>query len=97
MSACKRQRSAGNVASSTSTVGSLDPSDQVMGLTGVSSTSSVGAITPADVIGLTERSEGTDNWCCMGLSLTIKIFIDFDTYKSLYIKNLKYAHLIPIF
>ena len=38
----------------TSSVGSIDPSDQVMGLTGVSTSASVGSISVADqVVGLT--------------------------------------------
>ena len=42
--------------SATSTVGALDPADQVMGLTGQSATSSVGALSPADVVGLSGLS-----------------------------------------
>ena len=43
--------------SATSTVGALDPADQVMGLTGLTATSSVGTLDPADqVMGLTGQS-----------------------------------------
>ena len=41
----------------TSGVGTLDPADQVMGLTGLAATSAVGSITPVDqVMGLTGQS-----------------------------------------
>ena len=39
--------------SATASVGSITPSDQVMGLTGQAATGSVGTIAPADVMGLT--------------------------------------------
>ena len=37
----------------TVSVGSIDPSAQVVGVTGVSATSAVGTLVPADVMGLT--------------------------------------------
>jgi len=37
----------------TSSAGTIDPADQVMGLTGLSSTASTGVLTPANVMGLT--------------------------------------------
>ena len=42
--------------SATSTVGALDPADQVIGLTGLTATSSVGALSPADVVGISGLS-----------------------------------------
>jgi CO dehydrogenase/acetyl-CoA synthase beta subunit len=51
------------------TVGSIDPVDQVMGLSGVSFSSSVGTIDPADqVVGLT------------GLSITFTLGAPFIIY-----------------
>jgi len=45
----------------TSSVGTLDPSDQVMGLTGIAATSAVGSITPADLtFGITGVSATID-------------------------------------
>ena len=39
--------------SMTSSIGTLDPADQVMGLTGVSATATPGSLTPPTVMGLT--------------------------------------------